>query len=75
MFVYGSRVRAGKDGYLIQVAQLNRKERQMNVRITAGVFAGGEIEPGTFHVRVPDKPCPDDPQDGSVAPAEAEDAS
>ncbi len=47
----------------------------MNVRVMAGVFAGGELEPGTFHVRVPDKPCPEDPEDGPEAPAEAADAS
>ncbi len=47
----------------------------MHVRITAGVFAGGEIEPGTFHVRVQDNPRSGDPKDGSEAPAEAENAS
>ncbi len=47
----------------------------MHVQITAGVFAGGEIEPGTFHVRVQDNQRSGDPKDGSEAPPEAENAS
>ena len=47
----------------------------MNQYIAAGVFAGGEIEPGTFHVRAQGDPRSGDPKDGSETPAEAENAS
>ncbi len=47
----------------------------MNAHIAAGVFAGGEIEPGTFHVRVENDPRSGDPKDGSDTEPEAENAS